>query len=84
MAYTKRLRAVIPVDPDVDLEVLRWLTRESFERTAAGENLRIIEFTEAELPADDIPPKVGKQLGRPVTSFAWHRFDAVAAAVTSA
>lgn len=83
MAYTKRLRTVIPVDRDADLEVLRWLTRESFERTAAGENLTIIEFDEAEVPAADIPPKVGKHLDRPIGDYTWRSFAAVAAAANA-
>lgn len=78
MAYTRTYRTVVPVDPDADLDVLRWLTRESFERRADGDALRIIDYREDTVPADDIPPKVGKQLGRPVDTFHWYRFEAKA------
>jgi hypothetical protein len=78
VAYTRTYRTVIPVDPDTDLDVLRWLTRESFERKAEGDALRIIDYTEGTVPAEDIPPKVGKQLGRPVTTFQWYSFEAKA------
>ena len=78
MAYTRTYRTVVPVLPDADLAVLRWLTRESFEYKAEGDALRIVSYTEDTVPAIDIPPKVGKQLGRPVGEFAWHRFTATA------
>lgn len=78
MAYTRTYRTVIPVDPDADLNVLRWLTRESFEVKADGDALRIIDYTETIVPADDIPPKIGKQLGRPVTTYQWYAFEAKA------
>jgi hypothetical protein len=78
VAYTRTYRTVIPVDSDADLEVLRWLTRESFEVKAEGDALRIIEYSENLVPADTIPPKVGRQLGRPVTTFQWYAFEAKA------
>ena len=78
MAYTRTYRTFIPVDPDAAVDVLRWLTRESFERKADGDSLRIVDYTEGTVPAEDIPPKVGKQLGRPVNTFVWHRFEAKA------
>lgn len=80
MAYTKRFRTVIPADADTDIDVLRWLTRESFDRTAAGENLRIVEYSETELDPADIPPKIAKQLPRPIAAYTWHQFAAVASA----
>lgn len=78
MPYTRRYHAVIPTDPDVDLDVLRWLARESFEIKAANDCLHIIEYTEGTLAADEIPPKAAKQLGRPLTDYTWHSFSAVA------
>ncbi len=78
MAYSKLLATTIPVEPDADLDLLRWLTRESFERTAAAEYLRLTDYTETEVPWEDIPPKVGKQLGAPVEHFQWFRFSATA------
>lgn len=78
MAYTRKYRTVIPVEPDTDLEVMRWLMRESFERTATGDSLVITDYQESELAADDIPPKVAQQLGRPISDFRWFAFDATA------
>jgi hypothetical protein len=78
MPFTRNYQTIIPVDPDADLDVLRWLTRESFERKAEGDCLRIVEFLEAEVAPDDLPPKAAKQLGKPLTEFQWHRFSATA------
>jgi len=81
VAYEKRYRTLIPIPRDeaVDDQVAIWLTRESFDRTAAADSLRIVDFTDlGELPAADIPPKVDKQLGRPAGDFIWRRFEAVA------
>jgi hypothetical protein len=80
MAYRKRYRTVfpVPVDEPVDDAVTVWLTRESFDRTAASEALQIVEFTDAGTVApEDIPPKVEKQLGRPATDFVWRAFEGV-------
>ena len=78
MPYSRTMTTVVPVDPDADLEVLRWLTRESFERVAAGEYLRLADYREVEVPAEDIPPKLAEQLGRPVEDFLWIEFTATA------
>lgn len=78
MPYTRTYRTIIPVDPDADIDLLRWLSRESFEKKAAGDGLRICGWSEKLVPADDIPPKAGKQLGRPVDSFQWWEYTAQA------
>jgi len=81
VAYEKRYRATYPIprDQPVDDQVVVWLTRESFDRTAAAECLTIVEFTDlGEIPPADIPPKIDKQLGRPATDFVWRAFEAVA------
>lgn len=57
---------------------MRWLMRESFERTAAGDSLHITDYQEQEVAADDVPPKVANDLGRPVTDFLWFAFTATA------
>lgn len=80
MAYTRSYRTIVPLDPGADLEVARWLARESFERKAAGDCLTIIEYTETAVAADQIPPKVAKQLPRPLTDYQWLEFSAVASA----
>ena len=49
-----------------------------FDRAAAGDCLVIVEFSDCgELPAEDIPPKAEKQLGRPATDFCWRHFEGV-------
>lgn len=83
MAYTRTYTTVIPVEPDTDAAVLRWLTRESFERKAAGDLLTIVDFTETKLTAADIPPKAAKQLPRPISDYQWHRFTATATAASA-
>lgn len=80
MAYTKHYDRIIPVDLDADVDVLRWLMRESFDTTAEKDCVRIVEYTEAQISPDDVSPRVAKELNRPLTDFAWWRFTAVASA----
>lgn len=80
MAYTRNYHTVIPLEPQADLEVARWLVRESFERKAASDCLHITDYSESELTADQIPPKAAKQLARPLTEYLWYEFSAVASA----
>jgi len=78
MAYTRTYHTTVPVLPDADRDLMRWLARESFEVKAEGDGLRIVTYAEDIVPAEDIPPKAGKQLGRPVTDYEWFRFTATA------
>lgn len=78
MPYTRHYQTVIPVEPDTDLDVLRWLTRESFENKAAGDCLHIVDYKESTLTVDDIPPKAAKQLARPLGDYQWLKFEATA------
>lgn len=81
MAYEKRYRTIIPIPMDqaVDDQVTVWLTRESFDRSAAADCLTIVQFTDlGEMSSADIPPKVDKQLGRSATEYRWRHFEAVA------
>lgn len=84
MPYTRQYRTVIPLEAGGDADVMRWLAREACERKAAGDCLRVTDWREDRLTPDAIPPKVGKQLGRPITDFEWFAFTATAVAVTSA
>lgn len=82
MAYRKLYRpGPIPIPREQAAEaddLLVWLTRESFDKTAAGDALVITEFADlGEVAPDDIPPKVEKQIGRPVTDFVWRAFTGV-------
>lgn len=84
MAYTRTYRTVVPLDPGADLDVARWLARESFELKAAGDCLHIVTYAESTVTAADLPPKAAKQLGRPLDYYQWYEFTATATAATSA
>lgn len=78
VAYQKTYRTVVPVDPDVNEDVLVWLTRESFDRKAEADSLHLITFTDlGDVAPEDIPPKADKQLGRPAKDFVWRAFEGV-------
>lgn len=74
----KQYRRTIPVEHSADVEQLRWLTRESFDQLAAAEGLRIEEYGEAVVPADQIPAALGEQLPLEVSEYEWREFTAVA------
>lgn len=78
MAYTRTYRTIIPAEPNTDLTVMRWLVRESFERKASSDLLRITSYTESVVPPEDIAPTVAKELGKPVDYYQWFRFEAQA------
>ena len=84
MAYTRTYRTVVPLDPGADLDIARWLARESFEQKAAGDCLVIVGYSESSVAADEIPPKAAKQLGRPLDYYQWLAFTATATAASSA
>ena len=82
MAYTRTYHTIIPIarDGQVDDSVTVWLTRESFERKAAGDALVLTDFTDlGEVDPADISPKAEKQLGRPATDFVWRSFTGTGA-----
>lgn len=74
----KQYRRTIPVEPGSDVEQLRWLTRESFNQMAAAEGLRIEDYSEAVVPADQIPQSLAEQLPLAVSEYEWREFTAVA------
>lgn len=84
MAYTRTYRTVVPLEPGADLDIARWLARESFEQKAAGDCLQIVTYAESTVATDDIPPKAAKQLGRPLDYYQWYSFTATATAASSA
>lgn len=53
---TRTYKTTIPYTPE-HLDVLRWLTRESFEVKIADDNLVLVTYDEYDVPADTIPPK---------------------------
>lgn len=80
MAYQKKYQTTIPIprDEPVDGDVVVWLTRESFNRAAEADALTIVQFNDlGEVAAEDIPPKVEEQLGRPVWDFCWRSFEGI-------
>lgn len=74
MPYQRLYRTIVPLEVGADLTVARWLARESFEKKATADGLRIIDYTERDVPVDEVPPKTMKTLGRPLTDFTWHEF----------
>ncbi|AXH46862.1 minor tail protein [Mycobacterium phage Aminay] len=74
MAYTKEYSTIVPLQAGDDRDLALWLARESFDRQAAGDALVLVDFGHREISPDDVPPKVEKQLGRPVTDFTWIQY----------
>jgi hypothetical protein len=74
MAAEKRYRVLVPVEHGADLDVLRWLERESFEKTATSDSMQLVEYSERTVPVESIDPKIVEQLGRPATDFDWFEF----------
>lgn len=84
--YEKRYKSVVPIprpagrdpltelggdDEHQDHAIARWLGRESFERTAAGDRLELVEYAERVVPLEDVDPRLAELLGRPVDDFDW-------------
>lgn len=79
MADQKTYRAVVPLEPDTDLDVARWLVRESFELTAAAAGLTIVDYhDDAIVSADQIPKANGRHLAHPIDHYSWREFVGVA------
>lgn len=83
MSNQRQLRAVIPVLPDMDLDQVRWHSRESFETTAAADGLTVVDFTESTVPVDALPtdPRTGaylaaERLDRPLAEYTFYEFVA--------
>ncbi|QFG11447.1 minor tail protein [Mycobacterium phage Ekdilam] len=79
MPYTKSYRTTIPIEPGADVEVLRWLTRESFERAAGFDGLTISEYAEREVPWTELPPKAAEHLPLRVDEYDWREFTGTGA-----
>lgn len=90
MAYQKRYKTVVPIprpagvepltelggdDEHQDYTLARWLGRESFENTAAGDRLELVEYAERLVPLDELNPLLSEQLGRPIDDFEWFEFS---------
>ncbi|QFG09218.1 hypothetical protein SEA_EFRA2_26 [Mycobacterium phage Efra2] len=79
MAYTKSYRTIVPLEPDADLDLARWLARESFERTAGNMGLTIVEYAEREVSWLDLPPKAAEHLPLRADEYTWYEFTGVGA-----
>lgn len=77
MAYQKQYRTIVPVELGADIALARWLARESFEKRAASDCLQIVNYSERQVPVDELPPKAMEQLGRPLTDYDWYEFSGV-------
>lgn len=77
MAYQKTYRNALPLLPDQDAATAVWLAREAYDRKAANDSLKIVDFNVAEIDWKDLPPKAEKQLGRPLSDFRWLQTTAV-------
>ncbi|SKI75064.1 hypothetical protein [Mycobacteroides abscessus] len=84
MAYTRELKAVVPVligeHTEADDELLVWLVRESFEREAAAEYLTLTEWRDCgDLHPSEVSPTTEREvLKRPATDFRWRMFTGTA------
>lgn len=76
---TRTYKTTIPYTADTDLDLLRWLTRESFEHKIAADNLLLVEYTEQDVEPASIPPATrawaAEEFG---TEPSWREFTAVA------
>lgn len=83
MAYQRVIKTGFPVRKDADDDTLVWLTRESFENTAAGEGLVLDEFRDlGVLDASEVSPAAEKAAaeawGVAVDEIVWRVFEALA------
>lgn len=62
-------------DEHQDYAIARWLARESFENTAAGDRLDLVEYAERLVPHAEVNPLLSEQLGRPIEDFDWFEFS---------
>jgi hypothetical protein len=60
--------------PDVILA--RWLGRESFEKLAAADRRKIVEYHERIVPLDEVNPLLAEHLGE-LDRFIWFEFSGV-------
>lgn len=87
--FEKRYKTVVPIprpagaepltelgrdDEHQDHAIARWLGRESFENTVAGDRLELVEYSERVIPIDEVDPRLADMLGRPVADFDWFEF----------
>lgn len=69
-----RLTEMAGVDEHEDYRTARWLARESFEKTMAGDRLKMVEYEERLVPLEDVDPRLADSLG-PLDQFEWFEFS---------
>lgn len=57
-----------------DFILARWLGRESVERVAASDRLEVVDYHDRVIPLDEVDPRLGELLGKPVDAFVWFEF----------
>lgn len=81
MAQEKTFRVLGPYPKDSDMSTLSWLCRESAEEKLASEGYEVVEYSEREVPFDDVPPVAIKhllELGLNPDDFMWFEFSGLA------
>jgi hypothetical protein len=68
------LDALLAAEGHPDFLTARWLGRESFELTAAGDRLDLVEYHERIIPLDEVDPRLAEHVG-PVDGFVWFEFS---------
>lgn len=91
VSYRKTYRTLVPIEKGADLQVARWLARESFEITGANDGVKIVEYSERDVPVEeatavmdaayrnrgDKPPAVITLMGKALDQFDWFEFSGV-------
>lgn len=91
MPYRKTYRTLVPIEKGADVQVARWLARESFETTATNDGVKIVEYAERDVPVaeatavmdaayrnrGDHPPAVITLMGKTLDQFDWFEFSGV-------
>lgn len=70
------LEALLTSEGHPDILIARWLGRESFEKTAAGDRLDLVEYHERLIPPDEVDPRLADLVG-PLDGFIWFEFSGV-------
>ncbi len=75
--YGREVGDWIPGHEPLDVKLV-WLTRESFQRQAAGDCLVLRDFVDlGELDPSDVPPKTEQRMGIPAAEYVWRVFEGV-------
>lgn len=83
MAYQRVIKTGFPVRKDADDDYLVWLTRESFQDTAASDGLVLAEFTDlGVLDPSEVSPAAERAAadawGVPPAEISWRVFEGLA------